>query len=141
MTVLKIGQLAKATDVNIDTIRYYERIGLIPEPSRQKSGYRQYSERDIAQIRFIRRAQKLGFSLKEIGELLALRVDSVETCDQVRQRAEEKVDVIENKIEALQRMHTILSDLIRSCDQRELSGICPILDVLTGQGRGIENAQ
>lgn len=140
MATLKIGQLAKAAHVNIDTIRYYERRGLIPDPPRKRSGYREYSEEYVARIRFIRRAQDLGFSLEEIKELLALRIDSVETCGQVRQRAEEKVNAIEEKIEALQRMHTILSDLIRSCNQRELSGACPILDVLTSQEKGIEDA-
>ncbi len=139
--MLKIGQLAKAAEVTIDTIRYYERRGLIPEPPRRESGYREYSPDFVSRLRFIRKAQELGFSLTEIRELLALQIDSVETCDQVRQRAEEKVHDIEAKIQVLQRMHTILSDLIHSCDQREPSGICPILDVLTSQEKGIENAQ
>ena len=129
--MLKIGQLAKAADVTIDTIRYYERRGLLPEPPRGESGYREYTQDFVSRLRFIRKAQALGFSLTEIRELLALQIDSVETCDQVRYRAEEKVQNIEAKIQTLQRMHTVLSDLIRTCDQRESSGICPILDVLT----------
>jgi MerR family copper efflux transcriptional regulator len=139
--MLKIGQLANAANVTIDTIRYYERRGLLPEPLRRASGYREYSPDFVSRLQFIRKAQELGFSLTEIRELLALQIDSVETCDQVRHRAEEKVHAIEAKIQTLQRMHSILSDLIRSCDQREPSGICPILDVLTSQGKGIENAQ
>lgn len=139
--MLKIGQLAKAADVTIDTIRYYERRGLLPEPLRRASGYREYSPDFVSRLQFIRKAQELGFSLTEIRELLALQIDSVETCDQVRHRAEEKVYAIEAKIQTLQRMHSILADLIRSCDQREPSGICPILDVLTSKGKGTENAQ
>ena len=134
--MLKIGQLAKAAGVTIDTIRYYERRGLIPEPPR-----REYAPDFVSRLRFIRKAQELGFSLTEIRELLALQIDSVETCDQVRHRAEEKVHDIEAKIQTLQRMHAILSDLIRACDQRESSGICPILNILTSQENGIENAQ
>lgn len=139
--MLKIGQLAKAAGVTIDTIRYYERRGLIPEPPRRESGYREYAPDFVSRLRFIRKAQELGFSLTEIRELLALQIDSVETCDQVRHRAEEKVHDIEAKIQTLQRMHAILSDLIRACDQRESSGICPILNILTSQENGIENAQ
>jgi MerR family copper efflux transcriptional regulator len=77
MTHLTISQLAKQAGVNVETVRYYERRGLLPQPPRRASGYRQYSQDDVAYLQFIRRAQTLGFSLKEIAELLALRVDPV----------------------------------------------------------------
>jgi MerR family mercuric resistance operon transcriptional regulator len=83
MEILTIGQLAKQAGVNIETIRYYERQGLLPEPPRRASGYRQYSAEFVKRIQFIKRAQTLGFSLKEIAELLDLRIESDTACDQV----------------------------------------------------------
>ena len=92
MSTLTIGQVAQRVGVGIETIRYYEREGIIPEPERSRSGYRQFSVETVDRLRFVRHAKRLGFSLKEIRELLALRIDSptAPVCDEVRQHAERK---------------------------------------------------
>lgn len=130
MNVLKIGEVAKQAGVNIETIRYYERRNLIPEPPRLASGYRQYSADDVARIRFIKRAQELGFSLAEIAGLLVLRVNSDTVCNEVQKQAESKLADIETKIELLQRMKAVLSDLVKACHENRLTGECPILTAL-----------
>jgi MerR family mercuric resistance operon transcriptional regulator len=109
MRSITIGQLARKGRVNVETIRYYERRGLIPEPPRRESGYRQYSQDAVARIHFIKRAKELGFSLKEISELLFLRVDPYTTCGDVKKRAEVKIADIEEKIRDLQRMKEALN--------------------------------
>jgi len=134
MSCLTIGQLARQAHVNVETIRYYERRGLIAEPARNEAGYRQYSADFVARIRFIKRAQSLGFSLREIGELLALRVESRAACEQVQQRAEAKIASIEAKIHALQNMQQTLVRLVAACENNELTGDCPILDALDMHG-------
>lgn len=133
MTMLKIGQLAKAANVNIDTIRYYERRGLIPEPPRRTSGYREYSLGYIARIRFIKRAQELGFSLKEIKDLLDLRVDSQTVCSDVKKRTEAKIIDIDEKIQSLIRMKQTLINLVEHCKSQEPTGECPILSMLDAE--------
>lgn len=130
MSTLTIGRLAHAAGVNLETIRYYERRGLLPRPPRRESGYRQYPPDSAARLRFIKHAQTLGFSLSEIGELLALRVDAQTACDEVRQRAEHKVAEIEQKLKTLERMRQILSTLIEHCHTQEPTGECPILTAL-----------
>jgi MerR family mercuric resistance operon transcriptional regulator len=130
MNTLKIGQLAKQSGVNIETIRYYERRNLIPEPPRLASGYRQYSPDYVTRIRFIKRAQDMGFSLTEIADLLALRVNSDSVCDEVQKQAELKIVDIETKIQMLQRMKIALSDLVKACQENQLTDECPILITL-----------
>lgn len=130
MKKLTIGQVAKEAGVHVETVRYYERQGLIPEPPRRASGYRQYSPDFVRRIRFIKRAQTLGFSLKEIAELLALRVESEGVCNEVKRHTEQKITGIEQKIETLQRMKDVLVELVASCDQREPTDACPILAAL-----------
>ena len=130
MNTLKIGQLAKQAGVNIETIRYYERRNLIPKPPRRASGYRQYSTDYIARIRFIKRAQELGFSLTEIADLLALRVESDTICKEVQQQVEIKIADIELRIQTLQQMKTVLSDLVKACHENQLTNECPILTAL-----------
>lgn len=127
---LTIGQLAKKAQVNIETVRYYERRGLIPEPSRSESGYRQYSQDAVVHIKFIKRAKELGFSLKEIWELLTLRVDPDTTCGDVKRRAEDKIVDIEEKIQALQRMKKALIKLTAACTGRGPTSECPIMEEL-----------
>ena len=102
----------------------------MPRPPRRDSGYRQYPEDVVARLRFIRRAKELGFSLKEIKELLALRLDPSTTCAEVRRRAEEKIIDVEAKIEALQKIKKALTKLTRACSGRGPTGECPILDAL-----------
>ena len=105
---LTIGQLAKRARVHVETIRYYERHGLLPEPSRRASGYRQYSPVDVAYLRFIRRAKTLGFSLKEIKVLLGWRVEPTVGCRDVRAQAERKLSEVDAKIRVLEEMKVAL---------------------------------
>lgn len=123
-----ISQLAKQARVNVETVRYYERRGLLPEPPRRASGYRQYSPDDLASLQFIRRAQTLGFSLKEIAELLALRVDPTMSCHDVRERAAHKLADVDAKIRALEDIRGALQRLIALCSGEGPTSACPILD-------------
>lgn len=127
MTALTISRLARAASVNVETIRYYERRGLLPEPPRRSSGYRQYPPDSVARLHFIKRAQDLGFSLKEIAELLELRVNAETVCSEIMQCAETKVAEIEQKLATLERMRQILTDLLAHCHIQEPTGECPIL--------------
>lgn len=129
-TTLTIGKLAKEAGVNIDTVRYYERRQLLLEPERTPSGYRQYQPETITRIKFIKRAQELGFSLDEISELLHLRIDADSACDDVKLRAEAKVADIQSKIETLERMQATLTELIGHCMLRQPTEPCPILNSL-----------
>ena len=115
MKTLTIGQLAGRAEVGVETVRFYERKGLLEEPERRSSGYRQYDERGVDRLRFIRRAKELGFTLNEIKELLSLRLDPTTTCADVKSRAEEKIDDIQDKIRTLQRMKTALVKVTKAC--------------------------
>ena len=131
MDSLTIGQMAKQAQVNIETIRYYERRGLLPEPPRTASGYRQYSEEAVVRVRFIKHAQQLGFSLREVLELLALRVDADTTCADVREFALAKMAEIERKLQMLEQMKQALDRLAAMCQQEQApTSACPILDAL-----------
>ena len=136
MTTLSIGQVAKQTGVTHDTIRLYERYGLIEEPPRAANGYRQYPESAVARLCFIKRAKLIGFTLKEIGELLEIRRTSKNTCDDVRSQAEEKLDNIETKIKELQRLKKALNLLIKTCRSNHIDTECPLLNALGKQPRG-----
>lgn len=127
MKGLTIGQVAKRGEVNIETVRYYERQGLIPSPPRRESGYRQYPEETVARVRFIKRAQELGFSLKEIAELLSLRVGPGTTCGDVKRLADGKIMEIEGKIQTLERMRDALARLVETCEESRQAEECPIL--------------
>ena len=131
---LKIGALAEAADVGVETVRFYERKGLLPEPPRAPSGYRQYPIDAVERLRFIRRAQRLGFSLGEIAELLALRVDEVAACERVEARAREKLANVVDKMEELRRIETALEHLVSACQAREPTNDCPILEELEERG-------
>ncbi len=130
MKGLTVGQVAQQAGVKIETVRYYERQGLIPPPPRRESGYRQYPEETVARVRFVRKAQGLGFTLREIAGLLALRVGPDTTCGDVKMRAEEKIADIEGKIRTLQRMREVLTELAASCSGSGSAGECPILEAL-----------
>lgn len=127
---LTIGGLAKAAGIGVETVRFYERRGLIPEPPRTASGYRQYAPGVVERLRFIRRAQGLGFTLAEISELLDLRVDEVAACGAVEAQAREKLDQVAAKIDELRRMQAALSRLVEKCEAREPTSECPILEAL-----------
>ncbi|MCZ7624583.1 MAG: heavy metal-responsive transcriptional regulator [Candidatus Methylomirabilota bacterium] len=135
MQTLTIGQLAKQAHVHIETIRYYERRRLIPEPPRRESGYRQYPLEAVERIRFIRRAQELGFSLKEIVELLSLRIDPETTSADIKRRAQAKIADIDAKVRDLEQMKTALMKLAAACRGRGPTSECPILETLASDGR------
>lgn len=124
------GQLAKKAGVNIETIRYYERKGLLPKPIRRESGYRQYSDEAVRRVQFIRRAKDLGFTLREIHELLSLRHDPGTPCSTFRNRAGSKIEDIEAKIRTLQGMKKALVKLTGACSGKGLLKGCTILDAL-----------
>jgi len=127
---LTIGQVATAADVNVQTIRYYERRGLVATPRRTTSGYRQYTDDAVARLRFIKHAQELGFSLQEIQELLGLRVRHGAACDAVERKTRQKIDVVQQKIRDFQRMKRTLERLAAACAVRRPTAECPILEVL-----------
>lgn len=130
---LSIGQVARRSGVGIETVRFYERQGLLAKPARSASGYRQFDEEAIARLQFIGRAKELGFTLGEIKELLSLRMDELVTCDDVRTRAEAKISDIDGKIKSLQRMKNALLRLTKECSARGTDSECPILDALDGR--------
>ena len=127
---LTIGQVADAAEVNIQTIRYYERRGLFPMPRRTPAGYRQYADDAEARVRFIKHAQQLGFSLREIEELLGLRVRHGAACDTVERKTRQKIEVVHQRIRDLQRMKRTLERLAAACMARRPTDDCPILEVL-----------
>lgn len=133
MRSLTIGQLAKEAGVNVQTVRYYERRGLLPEPPRSASGYREYPPRDVARIGFIRRAQGLGFTLGEIEELLSLRVDPGATSDDVRGRVENKIADVEEKLGELERIRRALVQMAGACETHGGIEDCRFLEALDAQ--------
>ncbi len=126
MERLTISHLAQLGGVNLETIRYYERRGLLAKPPRTEAGYRQFSPDAAQRLRFIKRAQELGFTLDEVGELLDLRHDPQHNRDDVRTRAIEKIADVERKIETLAAMKSVLQALTERCEQCG-SDDCPIL--------------
>jgi MerR family mercuric resistance operon transcriptional regulator len=130
MKSLTIGRLAKEAGVNLETVRFYERRGLLPRPPRSASGYRLFPAEAARRLRFIRRAQELGFSLKEVGELLSLRVSRRITSAAIRARAEAKIADIQEKIRSLESMKKTLQRLTKVCDGCAPLAECPILDSL-----------
>lgn len=135
MNGLTIGKVAKGAGLGIETVRFYEREGLINPPDRTASNYRIYPQRDILRLHFIKRAKSLGFTLKEIKDLLSLRHDPQATKADVKQQTETKIADIEQKISDLTRIKDILKSLDNSCDGHGPTSDCPILDALeTGHG-------
>ena len=130
MNILTVGQLARKAHIHIETVRYYEKLGLMPVPKKNASGYRQYSEQDVSRLVFIKHAQDLGFSLKEIRELLSLRVSPTMSCSDVKRVAETKIQEIAEKITRLQQMQQALVKLTGECDRQGPTGECPILEAL-----------
>ena len=126
---MSISQLARRAGVGADTVRYYEKLGLLPKPRRRPSGYRVYDEETLRLLRFIRRAQGLGFSLAEIAELLALRRAPATACRRVQAVAQAKLETVEGKIRDLQRMRQALLTLLEAC-RRSGPLTCPLLESL-----------
>jgi MerR family mercuric resistance operon transcriptional regulator len=132
MRNMTIGIVARAAGVGVETVRFYERRGLIDQPLKpEASGYRDYPSATVERIRFIRQAQDLGFSLREIAELLALQADPGTDCADVRARAAAKLDDVFAKIERLQRIRGALEELIAACPGRGAVRACSILDALS----------
>ncbi len=126
---MKIGQVAHKAEVNIQTVRFYERKGLIPNAPRSAAGYRQYDEGVVRRILFIKHAQEIGFSLREIG-LLSLRVDHETNCADVQRKAEAKIEDVEEKIQKLQQVKQALKRLVVLCHRDTQRSDCPRLDAL-----------
>lgn len=127
MKILTIGQIARQAEVGVETIRFYEREGLLEPPERRASGYRQYSPEAIARLRFIKQAQRHGFTLKEIRELLSLRLQPGATRAEVKSRVQAKIQDIEARIAELKRMKKSLEPLMKACDGKGSLEGCPIL--------------
>src|SRR6059036_211468 len=132
MEGLTTSKLANESGVNLETTRYYERRGLLPKPPRTPGGYRTFDAEAVRRLRFIKQAQALGFSLKEVRELLALRLDPRTSCADVRRRAEAKIADIEAKVRALRGMKRALVRLTAACAGRGPVTACPILESLEG---------
>lgn len=125
---LTIGTLAKRGGVNVETIRYYQRRGLLQEPTKPQSGFRQYTSDTVKRVRFIKRAQALGFTLEEITSLLAL--DERKACLETRGIAAHKLELIKEKIADLSKMKKALSRLVCACDNSSVGAPCPIIHLL-----------
>ncbi|WP_194712125.1 Hg(II)-responsive transcriptional regulator [Noviherbaspirillum soli] len=126
--MLTIGQVAKQANVNIETIRYYQRRGLLPEPVKPLGGHRRYSDEDVSRLQFIKRAQVLGFTLEEIENLL--RLDQAVCCNKTHDLAVHKLAIIEGKIADLLKMREVLSGLVNQCEAGNREGDCPIINSL-----------
>lgn len=134
MTTMTVGKLAKTTGINIETVRFYEREGLMPKPERTAGGHRLFDDSDIQRLRFIQHAKDVGFTLKEIHDLLFLRDSEIATCEDVCEMAKRKVAEIERKIEMLTEMRDHLAELTEICpgDQRS-TDCCSIIKGLEGE--------
>jgi Hg(II)-responsive transcriptional regulator len=132
---MNIGQLARQAGVPIDTVRYYERQRLIPEPPRTASGYRQYGLDDVTRLNFIRRAKTLGFTLEEIGELMSLSGDLSIDMKGVKAAATKKLEVVEQRLAELARVRDALRELTEACPGHGALATCPIMAALTTEPR------
>ncbi|MGQ0544486.1 MAG: Hg(II)-responsive transcriptional regulator [Betaproteobacteria bacterium] len=130
MPSLTIGKVAAAAGVNVETVRYYPRCGLLPQPPRPPGGVRRYSAETVARLRFIKRAQELGFSLAEVRRLLAL--GDPQSCGKARALAAGKLALVRGRLADLVRLERMLASLIRRCDAAKGKVCCPIIDSLTG---------
>ena len=136
MKSLSIGQVASRTGVGIDTVRFYEREGLLQEPERRPSGYRQYDVSTVERLEYIRRAKELGFTLAEIRELLELSFVNHTCCDHVRQRADTKITEIEERIRSLQQMKRALGKIVQQCRAKNSADHCPLVHTTKKRTRG-----
>ncbi len=125
---MTIGRVAAAAGVNVETIRFYQRLGLIEEPARPPGGVRRYGIEFVSRLRFVKRAQQLGFSLAEVQRLLVL--EDPQSCGKARSLAAEKLALVEARIADLERMRRVLKDLVARCDVRRGRVACPIIATL-----------
>ncbi|MDT8369732.1 MAG: heavy metal-responsive transcriptional regulator [Longimicrobiales bacterium] len=129
-TEMLIGELADAAGVGVETLRFYEREGLLPEPARSDAGYRLYDTGAVRRVLFIRKAKDLGFTLAETRDLLELRVSDTSACDDVAERARRKIATVEGRIRELDRIRRVLHDLVGACAERVETSDCSILEML-----------
>jgi Hg(II)-responsive transcriptional regulator len=127
---LRIGQVAAGASVNVETVRYYERTGMLAAPTRTSTGYRQYDVEAVRRIRFIKHAQALGFSLREIRDLLALRVRHGGACQAIERKTRAKIALVDDKLRELTRLRGTLEGLVASCEARKTTADCPVLESL-----------
>ena len=131
MTAMTISKVAKKAGVGIETVRFYERKGLVDQPPKPPSGgFRVYPAEATERIRFIRQAQELGFSLREIKELLSLRMDPATDCADVRERAQTKLDEVNRKVAQMKGIQTALEKLIAACPGQGALQVCSIIDAI-----------
>ena len=130
MKQLKIGQVAKQSGLTVETVRYYEKRGLIPEPQRLDSGYRVYPESILTRLNFINRCKDLGFSLQEISELLSIQIDPDNSSALVKEQVEHKIELVKEKISELQKLQGSLEQLSGMCCGEGSVSDCPIIDFL-----------
>lgn len=128
---LSIGTFARQAGVNVETIRFYQRKGLLPEPERPYGGIRRYGEADVARVRFVKSAQRLGFSLEQVAELLKLE-DGAQ-CDDARALAEHKLADVREKLADLRRIESALAGLIEDCCASRGTIACPLIAALQGE--------
>lgn len=131
MKAMTIGRLAQSAGVNVETIRYYQRLKLVDEPTKPLGGVRRYSDREVSRVRFIKRAQELGFSLAEVRRLM--RLGDPQSCGEARTLAAEKLALVESRVADLRRLRGVLKDLIGRCDRRRGKVACPIIESLARQ--------
>lgn len=134
MTLLSIGQVARRTQVTVETVRFYEKQGLIVAPQRSDAGYRQYPEETVKRVRFIQHAKEVGFTLKDIAELLALRQEPRTSCADIKLRATQKIEEVDRKIQDLKRIRDALARMILTCSGSGAVSQCPILEELEFDG-------
>ena len=127
---MRIGEAAALAGVNVQTLRYYERTGLLPEPSRRPSGYRQYDADTVRLVHFIKNAQELGFTLRDISELIVLRKNP-KSCSRAGTLALKKVEEIDRRVKRLTAMRKTLAALARACRNGDADHECPIIEALT----------
>lgn len=132
MAALRTAEVAEQAGVNVETLRFYERKGILPEPPRRASGYREYPPETVERVKFIKRAQELGFALREIEEILGFRQTAGAKSGRVRKLAEAKVKEIELKIRDLEAMKASLTALLCACDGKRTVASCPIIESLSG---------
>ena len=134
MKTMTIGQLAERAGISVETVRFYERKGLIADPPRSRSGYRQYASENLDRVRFIRRAKEVGFTLKEIEELLGLRTETRSQCRSGEEAATRAMERIDRQVQGLLSMRTALASLVDACRSKTALGECPIIEALEEAG-------
>lgn len=130
---MRTSQVARQSGVNIQTLRYYERRGLLPMPPRQPSGYREYAPQAVRVVRFVKRAQELGFSLDEVEALLELGAGGPANCDAARALAAQKLAQLDDKVAGLRAMQRSLRRLIATCEMPRRERDCPLIEAIGGE--------